>query len=58
MIDRKVWAAVTLAGALGGLGCATGGGRIASDLDGIQQQLWKVQKENAALAEQDQKSVV
>ena len=56
MIGREPGAARTLA-AIGCLlawaGCATaGGGPIASDLDAIQQQLWKVQKENAALAEQ------
>jgi tol-pal system protein YbgF len=42
-----------LACSLAWFGCATaGGGRIEGDLDAIQQQLWKVQKENAALAEQ------
>lgn len=35
------------------MACATPGTQqIHTDLDGIQQQLWKVQKENAALAEQ------
>jgi tol-pal system protein YbgF len=35
------------------LGCATTGvSQLQSDLDSIQQQLWKVQKENAALADQ------
>ena len=44
---------VALGCALAWAGCATaGGGRLETDLDAIQQQLWKVQKENAALAEQ------
>lgn len=46
-------AAVAALGAALALGCATGGSQqIQSDLDGVQQQLWKVQKENAALTEQ------
>jgi tol-pal system protein YbgF len=46
-------AAAALGCALALSACATaGGGQIESDLDAIQQQLWKVQKENAALTEQ------
>ncbi|MBI4169975.1 MAG: tetratricopeptide repeat protein [Acidobacteria bacterium] len=49
--------ALLLAGAATGAGglfaCATGGGsQVQRDLDAIQQQLWKIQKENAALVEQ------
>jgi tol-pal system protein YbgF len=36
-----------------GAGCATPGGRAAaSEIDAIQQQLWAIQKENAALLDQ------
>jgi tol-pal system protein YbgF len=50
-------AALLLAGAVSGAGgllaCATGGGsQVQVDLDAIQQQLWKIQKENAALVDQ------
>jgi tol-pal system protein YbgF len=35
------------------MACATGGGsQVQVDLDAIQQQLWKIQKENAALVDQ------
>ncbi len=45
--------AMAALGATLALACATSGSQqIQSDLDGVQQQLWKVQKENAALTEQ------
>ena len=42
---------LALAGLFGA--CATtGSSQVQTDMDGIQQQLWKVQKDNAALADQ------
>jgi len=53
--DRRRRAALILAVLLAGgaVACASaGGGRVQGDLDAIQQQLWKMQKDNAALLDQ------
>jgi tol-pal system protein YbgF len=52
---RRRLALIAVVAPLGALlaACATpGGSRVQSDLDSIQQQLWKVQKDGAALGEQ------
>ena len=53
--DRRRRAALILAILLAGgaAACASaGGGRVQGDLDAIQQQLWKMQKDNALLLDQ------